>query len=73
MKTCHTCGNTYQDCFQIQLKGKSYDFDCFECAIHALAPKCQNCGCTVIGHGVEEETRIYCCPHCANAHEPNPG
>lgn len=73
MKTCHTCGNPYSNCFEIKMADKSYAFDCFECAIHALAPVCQHCGCKIIGHGCEQESRYYCCEHCANAHAPNPG
>jgi hypothetical protein len=30
-----------------------------------LAPECAHCGCKVIGHGVEEDGRIFCCEHCA--------
>jgi hypothetical protein len=40
-------------------------FDSFECGIHALAPVCENCGCRVIGHGVEADGRVFCCAHCA--------
>jgi hypothetical protein len=36
-----------------------------ECAIHALAPVCEHCDCRVIGHGVEADSRIFCCAHCA--------
>jgi Rieske Fe-S protein len=42
-------------------------FDSFECAIHAVAPICEHCGCRVIGHGVEAQGRIFCCVHCASA------
>jgi hypothetical protein len=42
-------------------------FDCFECAIEALAPRCAHCRCHVIGHGIESRGRIYCCRHCADA------
>jgi len=62
---CEVCGNKYDKCFQIVLDGKSHTFDCFECAIHALAPTCAHCGCRVIGHGVEAEDTIYCCANCA--------
>ncbi len=40
-------------------------FDSFECAIHALAPRCAHCGCAIIGHGVEAQGAIFCCAHCA--------
>jgi hypothetical protein len=40
-------------------------FDCFECAIHRLAPACSHCGCRIIGHGIEAGPTMYCCAHCA--------
>jgi hypothetical protein len=62
---CDVCGNHYDKSFQIVFDGESSYFDCFECAIHALAPGCSHCGCKVIGHGTELDDRIYCCAHCA--------
>jgi len=67
MKTCETCGNEYDKMFQVTMDGQTHEFDSFECAIAALAPCCDHCGCRVIGHGVESQDRIYCCAHCANA------
>ena len=65
MATCEVCGNDYDKSFQVVRGGESHTFDSFECAIHALAPVCEHCGCRVIGHGVEAEGRIFCCVHCA--------
>lgn len=70
MSRCETCGNEYEKTFQVVMHGKTHTFDCFECAIQALAPTCAHCGCKVIGHGVESESRnttIFCCAHCARA------
>jgi len=68
MAVCETCGNDYHATFQVVLDGASHTFDSFECAVHALAPTCEHCGCRVLGHGVEdEEHRIYCCEHCVEA------
>jgi len=53
MSKCETCGNDYERAFQVVMDGQSHTFDSFECAIHALAPKCAHCGCSVIGHGVQ--------------------
>jgi hypothetical protein len=39
--------------FEISLAGQLYTFDSFECAIQALAPTCEHCGCRILGHGVE--------------------
>ncbi|HEV2845123.1 MAG TPA: hypothetical protein VG477_09785 [Thermoanaerobaculia bacterium] len=65
MATCEVCGNDYDKSFEITMRGESHIFDSFECAIHALAPKCEHCGCRVVGHGVEADGSIYCCVHCA--------
>jgi hypothetical protein len=62
---CEICGNDYDKAMEITVGGKTHVFDAFECAIHALAPRCKHCGCTVIGHGVEAEGTTYCCVHCA--------
>jgi len=42
----------------------TYVFDCFECAIHALAPTCARCGCKIVGHGVASRDDVFCCAHC---------
>jgi len=65
MATCEVCGNEYDKAFEVVRDGESYTFDSFECAIHALAPTCEHCGCRVIGHGVEADGRVFCCAHCA--------
>jgi hypothetical protein len=64
MARCEVCGNDYDKAFQI-LDGTTHVFDCFECAIQALAPQCAHCGCRIIGHGVEAGGRMFCCAHCA--------
>ena len=64
MGICYVCGNDYRKTFDVVFNGKSYTFDCLECAIHALAPECEHCGCKVVGHGVESGGRIFCCEHC---------
>ena len=66
MATCEVCGNDYDKTFEVRHGGETHVFDSFECAIHALAPVCEHCGCRVIGHGVEAESRIFCCAHCAS-------
>ena len=44
MKKCDVCGNEYDKPIEILANGISHYFDCFECAIHALAPECEHCG-----------------------------
>jgi hypothetical protein len=65
MAVCEVCGNDYDKAFQVVAQGRSHTFDSFECAIHALAPACAHCGMRIIGHGVEQGGKIYCCAHCA--------
>ena len=62
---CEVCGNEYDKPLEMVVNGISHYFDCFECAIHALAPKCSHCGCRIIGHGMEASGVMYCCAHCA--------
>jgi len=66
MATCEVCGNEYDKSFEVVQEGESHTFDSFECAIHALAPRCAHCGCAIIGHGVEANGKIFCCAHCAS-------
>ena len=65
MAKCDVCGNDYDKSFTVTMKGKTNTFDSFECAIHAIAPRCEHCGCAVIGHGVEANGHFFCCAHCA--------
>ena len=65
VRTCEICGNDYDKCFEVRMNGETHIFDSFECAIHALAPKCSHCGCQIIGHGMEADGVFFCCAHCA--------
>jgi hypothetical protein len=65
MAKCDACGNDYDKAFQVIAKGKTYTFDSFECAIHKLAPPCEQCGVRIVGHGLEKDGRMFCCDHCA--------
>lgn len=65
MATCEVCGNDYDKSFEVMRGGERHTFDSFECAIHAMAPRCAHCGCSIVGHGVEADGTIYCCAHCA--------
>jgi hypothetical protein len=67
MAKCEVCGNEYDKAFTVTREDRTHIFDSFECAIQAMAPSCNHCGCRVIGHGVEHSGSIYCCAHCANA------
>ena len=65
MAACEVCGNEYYKSLEIHFDGEVHMFDSFECAIHALAPRCSHCGCRIVGHGVEADGEMFCCAHCA--------
>ena len=65
MAVCEVCGNDYYLSFEVVMSGSRHVFDSFECAIHALAPVCEHCGCKIVGHGIEAEGTFYCCASCA--------
>jgi phage terminase large subunit GpA-like protein len=67
MARCEVCGNDYDKSFQVVMDHMTHTFDSFECAIHAMAPVCEHCGCKIIGHGVEAgDGRFFCCAYCAH-------
>jgi hypothetical protein len=66
MARCEVCGNDYDKAFTVRLSnGAEHVFDSFECAIHAVAPKCSHCDCRIIGHGSEANGQMFCCANCA--------
>jgi|SRR5690606_35162707 len=65
MARCDTCGNEYERSFEVTRDGRAYTFDSFECAIHKLAPVCENCSARIIGHGVQTDDQMFCSAHCA--------
>jgi Rieske Fe-S protein len=67
MARCEVCGNEYDKSFEIMAAGARHVFDSFECAIHAVAPICEHCGCKVVGHGVEVSGHFFCGASCARA------
>ena len=71
-RMCEICGNEYDRAFEVVMmtdgREQRHVFDSFECAIHAVAPRCEHCGTPIVGHGVEAEGVIYCCASCARLH-----
>jgi hypothetical protein len=65
MAECEVCGNDYYMAFEVITAGRKHVFDSFECAIQKLAPVCSQCGCRIIGHGIEAKNTFYCCANCA--------
>ena len=68
MARCDACGNDYDKAFEVSKDGRRYTFDSLECAAHVIAPRCEQCGLQILGHGVEEQGSIYCCASCARVH-----
>ncbi len=67
MAECEVCGNDYDKAIEVIAQGERHVFDSFECAIYALAPTCNHCGCRIVGHGVESDGSFFCCAHCAHS------
>lgn len=67
MAQCEVCDNDYDLTFEVHAQGVVHVFDSFECAIHKMAPRCEHCGVTMIGHGHQADGRMFCCAHCATA------
>lgn len=67
MAHCEVCGNDYDKAIEVRAAGSVHTFDCFECAVHRMAPVCENCGVKVVGHGMEAGDRFYCGASCAGA------
>jgi hypothetical protein len=51
---CETCGNDYDKAFTVVMEGETHVFDCFECAIHRLAPTCAHCAVQEGVRGVDD-------------------
>ena len=65
MAKCEVCGNEYEHALKVIQGKREATFDSFECAIHAMAPRCSHCDCRIIGHGIDACGKLYCCEHCA--------
>lgn len=64
---CEVCGNDRNQCFEVWLGSERHIFDSFECAMHALSPKCAYCNCQLSGQGLQVGNVLYCSSWCANA------
>lgn len=74
MATCDVCGNDYWLTFEVRtISGDVHTFDSIECAAQRIAPKCEHCKCTILGHGVEVSGRFFCCAHCARQSDDRMG
>ncbi len=58
MLRCETCANEYARAMTVTLDGEPHDIDSFECAIHALAPRCGHCSNRIVGHGLKSGEHV---------------
>ncbi|AWK07650.1 hypothetical protein SSP531S_39600 [Streptomyces spongiicola] len=65
MARCEVCGNDYEMSFEVHAAGAVHTFDSIECAAQRMAPMCENCGCRILGHGLQADGQFFCCAHCA--------
>jgi len=66
MGICENCGNDYAKTFTVKMAGGGeHIFDSFECAFRSLAPECTHCGTKLLGHGLEQNGKLFCCANCA--------
>ena len=47
--------------------GSRQVFDRFECAVHEVAPICEDCEWKIVGRGIEANGKFFCCANCARA------
>jgi hypothetical protein len=64
MNKCEVCNGVYNN-FQVISGEKYHEFDCFECAIIALAPTCFRCGNKIAGHVHTNQGKVFCDSLCA--------
>lgn len=65
MAQCEVCQNDYEMTFEVHAAGAVHVFDSIECAAQRIAPICENCGCRILGHGLQSAGQFFCCAHCA--------
>jgi hypothetical protein len=66
MGRCATCDNEFEATFRVTTPtGDQFEFDSIECAATKIAPRCQHCGCVILGHGIQGGRHTFCCANCA--------
>ena len=66
MSKSETCSNQNSPFFEVVVTkdGVTRTFDSFDCAIEAMAPPCENCGCLITGSNSVEVDTEFCCSAC---------
>lgn len=66
VKPCKKCGQLAQVPVIVQIGQRpQYTFDCLECAIETLGPRCTECGQVYLGRPVEIGGQRFCSAACA--------
>ncbi len=66
VKPCRKCGRASEVPVTVQFdSGPQYTFDCFDCAVETLAPRCPECGRVYLGRPVPFGDQHFCSTECA--------
>ena len=66
MRSCRKCGQPAQVPVSIRTgDGPSYTFDCFDCAIEMVAPRCPECRRAYLGRPVTSGEHRFCSTACS--------
>jgi hypothetical protein len=66
MRSCKKCGHAASTPVLVGIgDGPEYTFDCFECAIDTLAPRCPECGSVYLDRAVTFGGAQFCSKACA--------
>jgi len=64
MARCEVCGNEFTKPVTVEWNGEQKTVDSFECAVQALAPRCEHCGQPVMNQSIQDDAPFYCCSVC---------
>lgn len=66
VRSCRKCGQAAEIPVTVQVgDGSEYTFDCFDCAVETLAPRCPECGRVYSGRPVAFGEHRFCSSRCA--------
>jgi phage terminase large subunit GpA-like protein len=64
MSRCEVCGKEFTKPVTVEWNGEQKTVDSFECAVQALAPRCEHCGQPVMNQSIQDDAPFYCCSVC---------
>jgi len=64
---CETCSNEAEKLFEVIVCGQSHAYDSFQCAVMAMAHRCDFCGLSISTPVMEHNGRHFCSSSCAEA------